>query len=170
MNAMASSLLALRSLLWTILMPGVVAGYVPWRYFGLARARIDWSDALDVLGVLCAAAGVALLAACIFEFARSGRGTLSPVDPPRHLVVRGLYRYVRNPMYLAVTLILLGEAALRQSMALVVYWACFFAAANLFVLFYEEPYLRARFGVSYDVYTRQAGRWIPRLRLPRVRL
>jgi protein-S-isoprenylcysteine O-methyltransferase Ste14 len=161
---MASSLLALRSLLWTILMPGVVAGYVPWRYFGLARARIDWSDALGVLGLLCAATGVAMLAACIFEFARSGRGTLSPVDPPRHLVVRGLYRYVRNPMYLAVTLILLGEAALRQSMALVVYWACFFAGANLFVLGYEEPYLHSRYGASYEEYTKRVSRWIPRWR------
>ena len=95
---MAAALLALRSLLWTILMPGIVAGYVPWRYFGLAAARIDWSDPLDLLGLVSMGAGVLLLAACIVEFARSGRGTLSPIDPPRHLVVRGLYRYVRNPM------------------------------------------------------------------------
>jgi protein-S-isoprenylcysteine O-methyltransferase Ste14 len=157
-------LLALRSLLWTLLLPGVVAGYVPWRYFGLSDARIASSDPLGFLGVAGVAAGVLLLAACIFEFARSGRGTLSPVDPPRHLVVRGLYRYVRNPMYLAVTLILLGEAALLHSADLVTYWACFFAAANLFVIGYEEPYLRSRFGVSYDAYMRQVGRWLPRVR------
>ena len=161
---MAAALLALRSLLWTILMPGVVAGYVPWRYFGLARARINWSDPLTVLGLSGAAAGATLLAVCIFEFARSGRGTLSPVDPPRHLVVRGVYRYVRNPMYLAVTLMLLGEAALLHSTALVVYWVCFFTAATLFVIGYEEPYLRSRFGASYEEYTRQVGRWIPKRR------
>jgi hypothetical protein len=112
---MAAALLALRSLLWTFLLPGVVAGYVPWRYFGLSTARIAWSDPLGLIGLALSAGGTLLLAACIVEFARSGRGTLSPVDPPRHLVVRGLYRYVRNPMYLAVTLILLGEAALRTT-------------------------------------------------------
>ena len=161
---MAAALLALRSLLWTILMPGIVAGYVPWRYFGLSGARIDWSDRLDLLGLASTGAGMLLLAACIVEFARSGRGTLSPIDPPRHLVVRGLYRYVRNPMYLAVTLILLGEAALLHSLNLVTYWACFFVAANVFVIGYEEPYLRSRFGVSYDAYTQKVGRWVPRFR------
>jgi protein-S-isoprenylcysteine O-methyltransferase Ste14 len=158
---MAAALLALRSLLWTFLLPGVVAGYVPWRYFGLSTARIAWSDPLGLIGLALSAGGILLLAACIVEFARSGRGTLSPVDPPRHLVVRGLYRYVRNPMYLAVTLILLGEAALLRSRDLAMYWACFFAAANLFVIGYEEPYLRSRFGASYDAYSRQVGRWMP---------
>jgi len=145
-------------------MPGVVAGYIPWRYFGLEGARIDWSNLVDIMGLASLGAGVLLLTVCIFEFARTGRGTLSPVDPPRHLVVRGLYRYVRNPMYLAVTLILLGEAAVLHSRDLVIYWACFFFAANLFVIGYEEPYLRSRFGISYEAYTRQVGRWIPKLR------
>jgi protein-S-isoprenylcysteine O-methyltransferase Ste14 len=163
-ESVAAALLALRSLLWTILLPGVVAGYVPWAYFGLSHASLNWADPLQLAGFAGAAAGLLLLAACIFEFARSGRGTLSPADPPRHLVVHGLYRYVRNPMYVAVTLILLGEAAILRSADLVVYWACFFAAANLFVILYEEPYLRNRFGVSYDAYTKQVGRWIPKLR------
>lgn len=159
-----AALLALRSLLWTILLPGVVAGYVPWRYFGVSVAHVEWSDPLDLLGLAVLAGGILLLGACIFEFARSGRGTLSPVDPPRQLVVQGLYRYVRNPMYLAVTMILLGEASIMHSRDLVLYWAMFFVAANLFVIAYEEPYLRSRFGVSYETYTRQVGRWIPRLR------
>ena len=160
---MQDILLTLRTLLWTILMPGIVAGYVPWRYFGVSKARIDVVDPVQIAGMASTGLGVSLLSVCIFEFARSGRGTLSPVDPPRHLVVRGLYRYVRNPMYVAVTLILLGEAALIHSMDLVVYWACFFVAANLFVVLYEEPYLRARFGGSYDAYAKQVGRWIPKL-------
>jgi len=110
------------------------------------------------------AMGITLLAACIVEFARSGRGTLSPADPPKHLVVRGLYRYVRNPMYLSVTTIVLSEVLLTQSGPLLTYWVIWFVAVNLFVIGYEEPYLRAQFGESYDAYTRQVGRWIPTFR------
>jgi protein-S-isoprenylcysteine O-methyltransferase Ste14 len=104
------------------------------------------------------------LGACVFEFARSGRGTLSPVDAPRHLVVRGLYRYVRNPMYLAVTMVVLGEALVAGSVRLLVYWAIWFLGANLFVIGYEEPTLRKRFGASYEEYMRHIGRWVPSLR------
>ena len=129
--------LALRSLLWTILLPGIFAGYVPWRYFGLERAQLD-VGARQLFGLFCIGLGAVLLAACIFEFARSGRGTLSPVDPPRHLVVRGLYRYVRNPMYLSVTLIVLGEILITRSSALAFYWVVWFAAVNLFVMGYED--------------------------------
>ena len=154
--------LALRSLLWTILLPGVVAGYVQWRFFGLGRTPFDLTSPTQLLGLVCIGLGVVLLAACIFEFAWSGRGTLSPADPPRHLVVRGLYRYVRNPMYLSVTMILLGEALVVHSVALTIYWAIWFAAANIFVLCYEEPALRRRFGSSYNEYTQQVRRWIPR--------
>ena len=123
--------LALRSLLWTILLPGVVAGYVPWRFFGLGRTPFDLTSPTQLLGLVCIGLGVVLLAACIFEFAWTGRGTLSPADPPPHLVVRGLYRYVRNPMYLSVTMILLGEALVVHSVALTIYWAIWFAAANI---------------------------------------
>ena len=158
----SSAWLALRSLLWTILLPGVVAGYVPWRFFGLGRTPFDLTSPTQLLGLVCIGLGVVLLAACIFEFAWSGRGTLSPADPPRHLVVRGLYRYVRNPMYLSVTMILLGEALVVHSVALTIYWAIWFAAANIFVLCYEEPALRRRFGSSYNEYTQQVRRWIPR--------
>jgi protein-S-isoprenylcysteine O-methyltransferase Ste14 len=115
-----------------------------------------------LLGLVCIGLGVLLLAVCIFEFARSGRGTLSPVDPPRHLVVRGLYRYARNPMYLSVTMIILGEALVAHSVTLAVYWAVWFVCANLFVVGYEEPALRQRFGASYDEYAKKVGRWIPR--------
>src|SRR6266700_7686017 len=160
----SSAWLALRSLLWTILLPGVFAGYVPWRLFGLGRIQFDLTSPTQLLGLVCIGVGVALLAVCIFEFARSGRGTLSPVDAPRHLVVRGLYRYVRNPMYLSVTMIILGEALVVHSVALAGYWAVWFVCANLFVIVYEEPALRQRFGESYDEYTQKVGRWIPRFR------
>lgn len=157
-------MLVLRSLLWTILLPGFFAGYVPWRYFGLSRGRLDAIGARHVVGFLCITLGVALLGACIFEFARSGKGTLSPVDPPRRLVIRGLYRYVRNPMYLSVTIIVLGEVLVTRSSALAAYWAVWFLAVYLFVVLYEEPTLRREFGSSYDEYCRRVGRWIPRLR------
>jgi protein-S-isoprenylcysteine O-methyltransferase Ste14 len=160
----SSAALTVRSLLWVLLMPGVVAVYIPWRFFGVARAGARGIGALQIVGLAFIAIGVALLLACVWEFAHRGRGTLSPVDPPRELVVRGLYRYVRNPMYLAVTCIILGEAIAAQSFDLVIYWAVFIALAALFVIGYEEPYLRRRFGASYDAYTARVGRWVPRLR------
>ena len=162
MNERRSVWLTARSLLWVVLLPGVVAGFIPWRYFHF-RFNAARFDVLTIAGLVCMTAGIALLAACVWEFARSGRGTLSPVDPPRHLVVHGLYRYVRNPMYLAVTAIVLGEAMIARSRDLVVYWAVFFLVANIFVIGYEEPNLRRRFGASYDEYTRSVRRWIPRL-------
>ena len=108
--------------------------------------------------------GIALLAACILEFAQSGRGTLSPLDPPRTLVIRGPYRHVRNPMYLGVSLIVLGEVLLTRSSALFGYWALWFAAVNLIVLGYEEPALRRQFGDAYERYAAAVGRWVPRPR------
>jgi protein-S-isoprenylcysteine O-methyltransferase Ste14 len=156
--------LALRSLLWTLLLPGVMAGFIPWRYLGVGSFPIQWRDPRQLAALAVIAVGVTLLAVCIWEFARSGRGTLSPVDPPKHLVVRGLYRYVRNPMYLAVTLIVLGQALLLASLNLLLYWAFFFGIVNLFVIGYEEPTLREQFGAEYEEYTRRVGRWIPSFR------
>jgi protein-S-isoprenylcysteine O-methyltransferase Ste14 len=155
--------LTARSILWAAALPGVIAGYVPWRFFGLGSVRLTPLRPLHLLGLSAIVLGTGLLVACIYEFARRGRGTLSPADPPRELVVRGLYRYVRNPMYLSVTLIPLGEVALTRSRALLLYWALWFLAVNAVVLGYEEPALRRRFGASYDRYAASVGRWIPRL-------
>jgi protein-S-isoprenylcysteine O-methyltransferase Ste14 len=149
-----------RNLLWTALLPGVIAAYLPWTFFGLSEVRVAFT-ANQLVGAVCIIVGAALLGACIREFARRGRGTLAPVDPPRVLVVQGLYRYVRNPMYLSVTLIILGEAIVAWSGSLVIYGLVWFAWVNIFVLAYEEPALRRQFGASYDEYTRRVGRWIP---------
>ena len=157
-----SLLLALRSLLWTLLLPGMFGVYVPWRYFGVSRVQIDFTGPLDLLGLLLVVIGAALLGACIWEFARRGRGTLSPADPPKELVVQGLYRYVRNPMYLSVSTIVLGQALLARSTGLLVYWAIFFTLVNLFVRFYEERALRRQFGESYERYTQRVGRGLAR--------
>jgi protein-S-isoprenylcysteine O-methyltransferase Ste14 len=159
----SSTWLALRSLFWTIAFPGFFAGFVPWQFFGLRDVRVAALGPSQIAALACIGAGVVLLALCIVEFARSGKGTLSPLDPPRTLVVRGLYRYVRNPMYLSVTLIILGEAMLMRSSAMVVYWAIWFIWVNVFVVGYEEPTLRRMFGASYEEYTRRVGRWIPKL-------
>lgn len=160
-KVLSSVWLAARSLLWAVLFPGFFAGYVPWQFFGLSRVQVSQSDPVQLLGLLLTVAGAGLLAACIVEFARSGGGTLSPVDPPGRLVVRGLYRYVRNPMYLSVTAIVLGEVVLTRSTGLAVYWVIWFLCVNLFVIAYEEPTLRRQFGASYDEYVKRVGRWIP---------
>ena len=140
----------------------MIAGYIPWRWFGISQLRPDLTNPLDLLAIIVIVAGASLLATCIWEFASRGRGTLSPVDPPKQLVVQGLYRYVRNPMYVAVSTILLGEALLARSTSLLVYWGIFFAAANVFVILYEEPALRRQFGDSYVSYQQRVGRWLPR--------
>jgi protein-S-isoprenylcysteine O-methyltransferase Ste14 len=113
------------------------------------------------LGVL-ASDGRSILLRCIWDFAVSGRGTLAPIDPPKQLVVHGLYRYVRNPMYVGVLLVLLGEAWLFDSRALLVYAGEFWVVASAFVFFYEEPTLRRKFGGSYARYYRSVNRWVPR--------
>lgn len=159
---MSSLWLALRSLAWAVLLPGMLAGYFPWRYFGLSEVHPDPSNLRDLAGLVCISVGAVLLGTCIWEFARSGRGTLSPVDPPRELVLKGLYRYVRNPMYLSVTLTVLGEVLLTRSRGLLLYWMIWFIGANLFVIGYEEPALRRRFGAAYERYTRSVGRWLPK--------
>ena len=161
---MASVWLAIRSITWAVLLPGFFAGFVPWRYFGLAHVEITLLDPLHLLGLIGIGLGVVLLAACIWEFAHSGRGTLVPLDPPTQLVVRGLYRYVRNPMYLSVTTIVFGELLLTRSLGLLTYWVIWFVFVNLFVIGYEEPALRRQFGASYARYTQTVGRWIPAFR------
>ena len=155
--------LALRSLLWTLLIPGVVTVYLPWRFFGLGEVRFHAGDPLHYLGAALAGAGAVLLFLCIREFFARGRGTLSPVDPPRELVVTGLYRFVRNPMYLGVATLLAGEILLTRSTGLLVMALVWFVLVNIFVVFHEEPWLRRTFGASYEAYAGKVRRWRPRL-------
>jgi protein-S-isoprenylcysteine O-methyltransferase Ste14 len=155
--------LALRSIAWTFVIPGMVAGFVPWQFLGLSRVRLNFQNPIQLLGLACVSAGAVLLGICIWEFATLGRGTLAPVDPPRHLVVRGLYQYVRNPMYVGVGIVLFGELMVAQTAAMFWYLLVWFLAVNLFVLGYEEPMLRRTFGASYDEYVRSVNRWLPSL-------
>jgi protein-S-isoprenylcysteine O-methyltransferase Ste14 len=116
----------------------------------------------QLLGGALAAAGAVLAVSCILAFAFIGRGTPAPFDPPRRLVVRGPYRFVRNPMYIGASAALLGAALYYESLPLVGYVAVFLLATYLFVRVYEEPVLRRTFGDEYEEYCRRVGRWWPR--------
>lgn len=154
---------ALRAVVWSTLFAGTVGVYIPWRFYGVQLSRARLASLPGIVGLVVLAVGAALVLACIVEFAARGRGTPAPMDPPRELVVRGPYRFVRNPMYVGMLLVLLGELALAYSTGLAVYVAGWFIFINLLVVFYEEPTLRRKFGASYERYTREVGRWWPRL-------
>jgi protein-S-isoprenylcysteine O-methyltransferase Ste14 len=117
---------------------------------------------LQTVGWLVLAAGVAVLVEAFALFVVEGIGTPAPVAPTQQLVVGGLYRYVRNPMYLAVAAVILGEAAILGSWVLVVYALVFGATVWSFVHWYEEPTLRRQFGADYEVYLRTVPGWLPR--------
>jgi protein-S-isoprenylcysteine O-methyltransferase Ste14 len=161
-------MLALRSVFFTLVVPGAVTVLIP--YFILAGRRPvlpgGWG-ALQYLALAPIAAGAAVLGQCIWDFARLGRGTLAPVDPPKELVVQGLYRYARNPMYLGVLILLLGETAFFESVTLLQYAVGWFVVIHLVVVLYEEPALRRRFGESYERYCRSVRRWLPGRRFGR---
>jgi protein-S-isoprenylcysteine O-methyltransferase Ste14 len=149
--------------------PGTLAGWVPytvtrWRFgpplLGITAGRI--------VGAALAAAGLAAVLESFRRFAIEGRGTPAPIAPPRTLVVSGLYRYVRNPMYVAVTTMIVGQALLFGSVVLLEYSAIVWLGFHAFVLLYEEPTLRRKFGPSYDDYRANVRRWWPRAKPWRV--
>lgn len=107
------------------------------------------------------AIGIAIYVRCVWDFASRGRGIPAPLDHPKQLVVSGLYRYLRNPMYVGVLLVLLGEALFFRSRDFLVYVLIWFAFVNVAVLVYEEPNLRRKFGHSYERYRSSVRRWIP---------
>ena len=157
-------MLLLRSIFFTILQPGTVAVLIPYWLISSGGSGVVSDHPLRYLGLPLIIIGAAGLLWCVWEFFSAGRGTISPVDPPKHLVVRGLYRYVRNPMYVLVVIVLLGEAIFFNSVPVLIEAGVFIVLASLFVMLYEEPYLRRRFGESYESYSQTVGRWIPRYR------
>jgi protein-S-isoprenylcysteine O-methyltransferase Ste14 len=150
------------SVVFLLIAPGVAAGLVPWLLTGWDST--DPPLALKLLGALLTAAGAAVLLHAFARFVVEGLGTPAPVAPPEHLVVRGAYRYVRNPMYLAVAATIVGQAALLGRPALLLYALAFMFAVASFVRLYEEPTLRKRFGAEYDEYRRAVPGWLPRVR------
>jgi protein-S-isoprenylcysteine O-methyltransferase Ste14 len=117
---------------------------------------------VDPLGWAIMAAGAALAASCGWMFVRRGHGTPAPFDPPRWVVVSGPYRYVRNPMYLAGFLLLVGFGLVERSPAIVVFALLWLLCIHLAVVALEEPDLRRRFGAGYEDYRRAVPRWLPR--------
>ena len=133
----------------------------------LHAAGIGWPATIgvaQVAGALLTIAGAALAAWCVLAFAVVGRGTPAPFDPPRDLVMRGPYRYVRNPMYLGAAAAMLGVALFYRAPGLLAYAVVLMVFAHLFVVGYEEPTLRRKFPHRYSEYFERVRRWVPTLR------
>ena len=154
--------LFLRNLFFTILQPGTAAVLIPWlllRGTGTRLVPDEWT-ALHLVGLVLAAIGLTIMMICIWRFPSEGQGTISPVDPTRKLVTGGLYKYSRNPIYVGVTILLLGEAIYFLSWRLVVYAVVLLFVFHIWILLHEEPRLRRVFGAEYDEYSARVRRWI----------
>jgi len=148
---------------FAVVAPGVVAGLVPWWLTGWQSGQ-GYPLGVEILGGVVLAAGAGVLAYAFGQFAIQGLGTPAPIAPTTTLVVRGLYRYVRNPMYLAVLAAIVGQALVFGRPVLFVYAACIAALFVTFVRFYEQPTLTRQYGAQYQAYLRDVPGWWPRLR------
>lgn len=148
-----------------VIAPGTVAVLVPWLVSGWhVLPAPPWAAPLRILGVVLVAAGTPLLLDAFRRFVVEGLGTPAPVAPPVRLVVRGPYRYVRNPMYVGIEAIVLGQALALWSGGLVALTAAVWLAFDVWVRFYEEPVLRRAFGREFETYCAEVPRWVPRFR------
>jgi len=153
---------ALRSILFFILAPGMVAGFIPLAL--LRNGSQIQTGFLTYLAFPLWLIGVAMLIWCFWDFTFKGRGTPAPIDPPRELVVSGLYNYVRNPMYVGVLFVIIGHFLWFGFWNLLIYAAVVFIAFHSFVTFYEEPTLKRKFGAAYEDYLKRVPRWVPRIK------
>lgn len=154
--------LLLRNLLFTILQPGVVTVLIPYlilSWQGKTLFPERWT-VLNVVGAILMIVGASILLSCVLKFATEGKGTISPLDPTKKLVAKGLYRYSRNPMYLGAMTLLIGEAVFWQAISLAIYAVIVFIGFNLFVIFHEEPRCRRDFGDAYCEYCERVRRWL----------
>jgi protein-S-isoprenylcysteine O-methyltransferase Ste14 len=142
---------------------GLVLTYVPYTLCGWRFAPPflgqPWTRGVGVALIVLA---LPVLADFLVRFVREGHGTPAPVAPPERLVVRGVFRYVRNPSYVAAVAAVVGQGLLFASVAVLVYALALALGFHLFVVFYEEPTLRRKFGAAYEAYCRDVGRWLPR--------
>jgi protein-S-isoprenylcysteine O-methyltransferase Ste14 len=156
---------AVGSALFFLVGPGIVVGLIPWLLTRWqAREPVAFWTPMRVLGVILLVAGVSVLIQAFVRFVMEGFGTPAPIAAPEHLVVGGVYRYVRNPMYVAILAAIVGQALLLGQPGLLLYAAAIWLIAAAFVRFYEEPTLTRRFGANYEAYRRAVPAWWPRLR------
>lgn len=153
----------LRALLFVIFVPGTFLAVIPYFLLALGKGVFE-IGMLRWFGIVPLVLGGVILLWCVWNFARIGRGTPASIDPPKVLVKRGMYRFTRNPMYVGALAALGGEALLFQSLVLLGLAIFMGLIVHLFVVFYEEPVLRRKFGNAYEEYRRSVPRWIPRLR------
>jgi protein-S-isoprenylcysteine O-methyltransferase Ste14 len=152
------------SIVFLFVAPGIVAGLIPWSITGWRIEPALWGiEPLRWLGGLLLLLGAVLLIETFSRFALQGLGTPAPIAPTKTLVVTGSYRFVRNPMYLAVVSLILGQALLCGSLGALAYGVLVWVTVHLFVLSYEEPTLSSSYGAQYDLYRANVRRWIPRL-------
>jgi len=152
---------ALKSLIFFIFVPGLLVGYVPYWLTMNSSALFDFGI-LRWVALPLWIVGAVTMVWCFFDFTFKGRGTPAPIDPPKELVATGPYRFVRNPMYVAGIIVLLGYVLWWPSLSILVTPVIFFLATHVFVTLYEEPTLRKNFGASYEEYLQSVPRWIPR--------
>src|SRR5215218_8292491 len=156
---------AVGSALFFLVGPGIMAGLVPWLLTGWhVRGPLPYWAPMRVLGVILLVAGLIALIQAFARFVVEGLGTPAPIAAPERLVVGGLYRYVRNPMYVAILAVIVGQALLLGQLGLLLYAAALWLISAAFVRWYEEPTLRRRFGADYEAYRRAVPAWWPRLR------
>jgi protein-S-isoprenylcysteine O-methyltransferase Ste14 len=153
--------LLLKNLLFVVALPGSVAGWVPLYLTRRWELVVPPFGVLQWLAVVLLAVGATILLLCVWEFAVTGRATPAPIDAPQVLVVKGLYRHVRNPMYVGVLTALSGWSLLFRSRDLALYGLCVFIGFHLFVTLYEEPVLHLKFGEQYAHYRANVRRWLP---------
>jgi protein-S-isoprenylcysteine O-methyltransferase Ste14 len=152
------------SLVFTVVVPGTVVGLVPWLMSGWHRTGdLFGVPGLWAVGVILTAIGFPVLLGAIYKFATDGLGTPAPTAPTQHLVISGPHRFVRNPMYIAVVSMIVGQALLLGQAALLWYAAIVALATAAFVRFYEEPTLQGQFGDEYVRYRRAVHAWLPRI-------
>jgi protein-S-isoprenylcysteine O-methyltransferase Ste14 len=157
-------MIPLKTLIFTVVVPGTVAGIIPWLLLQGAGDVVPPIPSIWMIGLLPLLLGVGLYLWCAGAFTFIGKGTPAPIDAPKVLVIQGPYRLVRNPMYVAVLSVLIGEAILFRSFVLAGYALLFWAVVHTFVVLVEEPSLREQFGADYEAYLRAVGRWVPRVR------
>ncbi len=151
--------LLIKNLLFTLLVPGTVAVIIP---ISISRDISLSVGLMTLIGFILWLFGLIIYIYSVWGFAIWGKGTPAPIDAPKHLVIRGLYQYMRNPMYIGVLSILLGWTCLYSSLSLWFYWFFMASCFQLFILYYEEPRLLQLFGSEYKVYCSAVNRWLPK--------